>query len=140
MSVLLTRTVRFRATHRYYKPQWSPDVNRDRFGWTADEPGHAHDYSCAVTVAGPLDPDTDMILDLPDLDRVLAEEITARFDGKHLNRDVPEFAYGRTLPSCEALARHLFIRIAARLPAGVHIERVRVAEDATLHAECIGTT
>ena len=138
MPVTLTRSLGFRATHRYFKPAWSEDVNRNRFGWTAEEPGHAHDYRCSVTVTGPLDPETDMILDLPELDRILAEEITARLDGRHLNRDLPEFAYGRALPSCEALARFLFRRIAPRLPAGVTLARVRVAEDASLHADCTG--
>ena len=140
MAVSLTRSLGFRATHRYFKPAWSEEVNRSRFGWTAEEPGHAHDYRCTVTVTGPLDPDTDMILDLPLLDRILAEEVTARLDQRHLNRDRPEFAYGRTLPSCEALARYLFRRIAARLPGGVTLARVRVAEDASLHADCTGDT
>ena len=138
MPVSLTRSLGFRAVHRYFKPAWSEDANRSRFGWTAEEPGHAHDYRCSVTVTGPLDPDTDMILDLPELDRILAEEVTARLDGRHLNRDLPEFAYGRALPSCEALARFLFQRIAPRLPAGVTLARVRVAEDASLHADCTG--
>jgi 6-pyruvoyl-tetrahydropterin synthase len=138
MPVSLTRSLGFRASHRYFKPEWSEEANRSRFGWTAEEPGHAHDYRCSVTVTGPLDPDTDMILDLPGLDRILAEEVTARLDGRHLNLDLPEFAYGRTLPSCEALARYLFRRIAGRLPAGVTLARVRVAEDASLHADCTG--
>ena len=140
MPVSLTRSLGFRATHRYFRPDWSEDTNRSRFGWTAEEPGHAHDYRCSVTVTGPLDADTDMILDLPALDRILAEEVSARLDGRHLNRDLPEFAYGRTLPSCEALARYLFQRIAPRLPAGVTLARVRVAEDASLHADCTGDT
>jgi hypothetical protein len=52
---------------------------------------------------------------------------------------VPAFAYGRTLPTCEAIAAHLFPRIAARLPAPVVLERVRVLEDPTLYADCTGT-
>lgn len=140
MSVSLTRTLGLRATHRYFKPQWSAEENRSRFGWTANEPGHAHDYRFSVTVTGPLDRETDMILDLPELDRILAEEVSSRFDGRHLNLDLPEFAYGRALPSCEALARFLFGRIAARLPQGVTLARVRVAEDATLYADCTGET
>lgn len=138
MPVFLTRTVGFRATHRYWKPEWSAEQNRARFGWTSEEPGHPHDYRCGVTVSGPADPATGMIVDLPALDRLLTEQVVTPLDGKHLNRDVPEFAYGRTLPSCEALAGYLFGRIAAGLPAGVTLMRVRVAEDATLHADCTG--
>jgi 6-pyruvoyl-tetrahydropterin synthase len=52
---------------------------------------------------------------------------------------LPTFAYGRTLPTCEAIAAYLFPRIAARLPAGVVLERVRIEEDPTLYADCTGS-
>jgi 6-pyruvoyltetrahydropterin/6-carboxytetrahydropterin synthase len=138
MPVFLTRTVGFRATHRYWKPQWTAEENRARFGWTADEPGHPHDYRCAVTVTGRLDAETGMIMDLPELDRLLAEQVVLPLDGRHINLDIPEFAYGRALPTCEALARYLFERIGPGLPRGVTLQRVSVAEDATLHADCEG--
>ncbi|MEO8451638.1 MAG: 6-carboxytetrahydropterin synthase [Gemmatimonadota bacterium] len=131
----LSRVVRFHAWHRYAKPDWTEAENRARFGWTTEEPGHPHDYTCTVTVAGPLDPVTSMVIDLPRLDAILSQEVTARLDGKHLNRDIPEFAIGATLPTCEALALDLYARIAARLPAGVSLERVRVAEDPGLYGE-----
>lgn len=138
MRVSLTRTVGFHALHRLYKPDWTAEQNRARFGWTADEPGHAHDYSCAVTVSGPPDPETGMLIDLPALDRLLAELVVTPLDGKHLNLDVAEFADGKLLPTCEALAAYLFARIGPQLPDSVELTRVRVAEDATLHAECDG--
>jgi len=132
--VTLTRTLRFRASHRYWVPEWSPEQNRSRFG-SATEP-HPHDYRCAVTVSGAFDPETDTIVDLPALDGILDEEVLQRFQGKQLDRDTPEFTDARMQPSCEALARYLFRRIAARLPAGVALERVRVEEDPSLAAEC----
>lgn len=134
MTLSLTRTVRFRATHRYGKPAWSEAENRARFGPATDE--HGHHYACAVTVRGPVDPATDTVVDLSALDRLLDSEVRDRLDGKALHRDLPEFAAGRAQPTCEALARDLFARIAAGLPAGVVLERVRVAEDDTLYAEC----
>jgi len=136
MPISLTRTVGFHATHRFYKPQWSAEENRARFGRTTDEPGHSHDYTCAVTVTGRLDPGSGLLIDLPALDALLAEVVVAPLDGKHINLDLAEFAYGRLLPTCEALAEYLFARLAMRLPDGVTLVRVRVAEDATLHADC----
>ncbi len=135
MPVSLTRAVTFHARHRYWVPTWTAEQNRARFGWTSDEPGHGHAYRCAVTVAGVLDPVTGMVMDLPELDRILAEEVLV-LDGQHLNEQLPEFAYGATLPTCESLAAWLFRRIAPRLPAGVSLQRVRLAEDASLHADC----
>lgn len=138
LQVTLTRTVGFHATHRYWVTEWTAAANRARFG-PATEP-HPHDYSCAVTVSGAFDPETDMIVDLPALDGILQEEVITRFHQKQLDRDAPEFAEVGMLPSCEALARYLFMRIAARLPEGVALQRVSVAEDATLHAECTAIT
>jgi 6-pyruvoyltetrahydropterin/6-carboxytetrahydropterin synthase len=135
MAASLTRTVGFHALHRYYRPDWSEARNREVFGPLADPPGHGHDYQCAVTVAGRLD-ESGMIVDLALLDRILQEEVLTPFAGKHFNLDVPAFASGRPLPTCEAIAVYLFRRIAARLPNGVALERVRIAEDPTLYADC----
>jgi 6-pyruvoyltetrahydropterin/6-carboxytetrahydropterin synthase len=138
VAVSLTRTVGFHAWHRYWRPDWTPERNREAFGALADPPGHDHHYRCAVTVTGPLDPAMASVIDLPALDRILAEEVVAPLDGTHIDRDLTDFAPGRTLPTCEALAAWLFPRIARRLPAGVELERVRVAEDESLSAECTG--
>jgi 6-pyruvoyltetrahydropterin/6-carboxytetrahydropterin synthase len=137
MAASLTRTVGFHAVHRYYRPEWTESRNREVFGALSDPPGHGHDYQCAVTVAGTVD-QSGMIVDLALLDRILSEEVLGAFAGKHLNLDVPAFAYGRTLPTCEAIAAYLFPRIAARLPREVVLERVRIVEDPTLYADCTG--
>jgi len=139
MAASLSRVVGFRAVHRFYRPDWSEAQNRDAFGPLSDAPGHAHDYQCVVTVSGPLAPLRGMVMDLVALDRILQEEVVGRFEGRHLNLDLPEFAYGRTLPTCEAIAAYVFPRVAAQLPAGVVLERVRILEDPTLYGDCTGS-
>lgn len=119
-----------------WRPDWSETENRSRFGPVAEY--HGHQYLCEVTVSGPLDPLTGMVTDLEPLDAILAEEVTSRLAGRQLNTDLPEFSSGRPLPTCEALASMLYSRIAARLPSGLRLKRVRVAEDPTLYADCTG--
>lgn len=136
MPTSLSRLVRFHATHHLWRADWTPEQNRQAFG-ALTEP-HDHDYVCEVTVAGPVDPVSGMIMDLARLDQVLDEEVAGPLHGRHLNRDVDPFRSGRPIPTCEALARHVFARLHPRLPAGVSLARVRVAEDDTLHAECTG--
>ncbi|HEX5385504.1 MAG TPA: 6-carboxytetrahydropterin synthase [Gemmatimonadales bacterium] len=136
MPTTLTRTVSFFARHRMYRPEWTPERNRAEFGPLSDEPGHGHDYQCAVTVRGAPDAPPDLLVDLAALDGILREEVFEPCEGKYLNRDLPAFA--DTLPTCEALAEYFYQRISARLPAGVRLERVRVSEDPTLHADCTG--
>lgn len=132
MPTRLTRTLGFTARHHLRVRGASEAEDRARFG-PLTEP-HAHDYRCSVSVEGPLD-SLGMVIDLAVLDRILEEEIRARLDGKHLNLDLPEFRAGAPLPVCEALAVEIFGRVARRLPNGVRLVRVRVAEDDTLEAE-----
>lgn len=134
----LTRTVEFSAAHRYYRPDWTEEENRAAFGACANEPGHGHSYRCGVTVRGPISPERSMIVDLSELDAVLREEIVDRLDHQHINHAVPEFSYGRRIPTAEALAVYLWEQIEPRLPPGVTLRRVRVEEDARLHADYEG--
>lgn len=134
MRIRLTRTVTFRASHRLFDAARTAEENRGRFGWTVEP--HSHQYTCRVTVTGPVDDDEAMVMDLGLLDRLLAEEVVTRFEGKRLDQEIPEF--WEVLPTCEALARDVFRRLGARLPPDVSLVAVRLAEDPTLSAECVG--
>ncbi len=135
-TAYLTRTVRFHATHHYAKPDWGAARNAAAFGAAATP--HAHAYECAVTVSGAVDERTGMVVDLGALDRVLAEEIVGRLDGRDLNADVPEFTPGRAVPTGEELCRDIWRRVQPRLPRGCALVSVRVREDPTLAAEYRG--
>ncbi len=137
MTTSLTRVVRFQARHQMRVPAWTEARNRETFGPLTDL--HAHEYQCAVTVSGPMDPAMGMVVDLVLLDQILGDEVL-RFQGTDLNVSVPVFRSGAPLPTCEALAEYLYRQVATRLPAGVRLDRIRVAEDATLHADCTGPT
>ena len=137
-TAYLTRTVQFAAAHRYFRPEWSDARNHAAFGECCSPHGHGHTYTCAVTVRSLMDPTTAMVADLGALDRVLHEEVVVRYDHRHLNLDAPEFAYGKTVPTCEALCVEIWRRVAPQLPAGCTLTSVRVAEDATLCAEYRG--
>jgi len=103
--------VTFAAAHRYRRPDWSDERNRQMFGACARESYHGHNYACDVTVTGPVNPETGMLVDLGVLDRVLAAEVRDRFDHRNINTDVPEFADGKLVPTGEELARFIFTRV-----------------------------
>jgi 6-pyruvoyltetrahydropterin/6-carboxytetrahydropterin synthase len=128
----LTRRVRFAAAHRYRRPDWSDARNAEVFGACANPSFHGHSYVCDVTVRGEIDPDTGFAIDLGLLDRLLAAEVTARFDHRNINTDVPEFADGKLIPTGENLARFIFDRLATGLAGVATVVRVRIAEDETL--------
>ena len=129
---MLTRRVRFAAAHRYRRPEWSDERNAATFGACARPNYHGHSYVCDVTVRGPIDEATGMVVDLALLDRVLDAEVRARFDHRNINLDVPEFGDGRLVPTGENLARFIFERVQAALGARVEVQEVTVAEDETL--------
>jgi 6-pyruvoyltetrahydropterin/6-carboxytetrahydropterin synthase len=130
----LTRRVRFAAAHRYRRPEWSDAKNAEIFGACAHPAYHGHSYVCEITVRGAIDPMTGFIVDLGVLDRVLETEITARFDHRNINVDVPEFADGKLVPTGENLARFIFERVGTALSGVAMVTRVRIAEDDSLAA------
>ena len=124
-TAYLTRIVEFTATHRL------PGEGKA----AAD---HSHRYQCRITVKGPLHAEAGGVTSLPQLDALMAREITARLDGRNINNDVPEFADGRRKATGEALAVYLWDRVAAGLPAGVRLHAVRVQEGPHLYSEYFG--
>jgi 6-pyruvoyltetrahydropterin/6-carboxytetrahydropterin synthase len=131
-TTTLTRRVRFAAAHRYSRPEWSEARNREVFGACANPSFHGHGYSVEVTVRGAVDEATGFVVDLALLDRVLASEVTARFDHRNINLDVPEFADGQLVPTGENLARFIFDRVQRALGDRATVVAVSVAEDETL--------
>jgi 6-pyruvoyltetrahydropterin/6-carboxytetrahydropterin synthase len=132
----LTRRVSFTATHRYWRSDWSDVQNRERFG--AATTAHAHDYACDVTVSGPLEEDTGMVVDLGQLDRILEREVRSRFHGADITRQLPEFADGKLIPTGENLARFIFERVSASLTGTTKVASVIVREDETISSEFTG--
>jgi 6-pyruvoyltetrahydropterin/6-carboxytetrahydropterin synthase len=124
--------VSFAAAHRYRRPEWDDARNAAVFGPSSREHYHGHSYVCHVTVSGTIDSTTGMVVDLAELDRVLAAEIIERFDHRNINLDVPEFTEGRLVPTGENLARFICQQVQSALGSRARVSEVRVAEDESL--------
>ncbi|MDQ6718988.1 MAG: 6-carboxytetrahydropterin synthase [Gemmatimonadota bacterium] len=128
----LTRRLSFSAAHRYRRPDWSDEKNAATFGACSLPNYHGHNYVCEVTVSGAISEETGFLIDLVELDRILAAEVTLRFDHRNINLEVPEFADGKLIPSGENLARFIFEKVQQRLGGTARVTRVTVGEDTTL--------
>lgn len=135
MKLSLQRRYRFSASHLYRRPDWSEEENRARFGKCANLPGHGHNYRLFVTVRGTVDAATGFVVDLGRLDALVAARVIERLDHQHLNAALPEFAAGAAIPSSENLVRWIHGQLAAALPEGVELAKLRLEEDEDLAAE-----
>jgi 6-pyruvoyltetrahydropterin/6-carboxytetrahydropterin synthase len=137
-TALLTRKIRFAAAHRYARPEWSEAENRRVFGACANPHGHGHSYLLEVTVRGRIAETTGFSVDLSALDALLRQEVLEPFDHRHINHDVPAFGPGGLIPTCENLLVYLWPRLAAGLPEGAALARLRLHEDETFYVDFEG--
>lgn len=123
----LSRRYRFAASHRLHVNALSPEANRQLFGKCNNPFGHGHNYIAQITVAGPVDAATGMVINLADIDEFAQRELLDRFDQMNLNeRD----CFRQIVPSTENLCLELwrvFERFAAH-HAPLQLKRVRIEE------------
>lgn len=132
--MVLTRRVRFAAAHRYHRPEWSDERNREVFGPCSNLHGHGHNYLLEVSVEGSVDLLTGFCVDLGALDRVLREEVVERLDHQHLNHAVAEFAPGALIPTTENILALLWDRIEPRVE-GARLVAMRLHENEDFFVE-----
>jgi 6-pyruvoyltetrahydropterin/6-carboxytetrahydropterin synthase len=134
----LTRRATFSASHYYWNEAWSAERNEQVFGRCANRNGHGHNYTLEVTVAGEPDPVTGFVVDLKWLKDVMAREVLAVYDHRHLNLETPEFRH--EIPTTENIAIAAWQRLEPSIAeaGGAKLRRVRVYETPEIFAEYRG--
>lgn len=129
MKAYLSRRYHLSASHRLHSPALTLEQNQTVYGKCNHPHGHGHNYVVEVTLGGPVDPVTGMVVNLADLDGFVGREIVERFDQSNLNL-APEFE--AQVPTTENLAREIFNRISSHFPGpgGAHLKQVRIEETA----------
>src|SRR2546430_7310672 len=88
--VYLTRRETFAAAHKLWSDSLSADENRKLFGPCAYEYGHGHNYVLEVTLRGPVDEKTGIVVNLTAIRDATRELILEDVDHRHLNHDRSE--------------------------------------------------
>lgn len=127
-----TRRFSFSAAHHYSVAGWSPQENERAFGRLTAP--HGHHYVLDVTVHGPIDEHTGMVVDLAEVKRVVGEVVVDRFDHVDLNAD-PLFR--DRVPTTENLAVVVWELLVPKLGPD-RLAAVRVWEDETLYVDYRG--
>ena len=137
MTAFLTRVIHFSSAHRYYRPDWSQERNRETFGACANPHGHGHNYTLEVMVSGAPDAETGFCVDLTDLDRVLHEQVITALDHQHINHAIEEFGEGKLVPTTENLVMWIWQRLEPAI-TDARLVRLRLREDRDLFVDYFG--
>jgi 6-pyruvoyltetrahydropterin/6-carboxytetrahydropterin synthase len=114
----------FEASHVLARAEWTAEENRRVFGPCVQL--HGHSYHLKVTLRGPIDPATGMVVNFNDVKAAVGERVLGRLDHQHLNDIVAE------IPTAENL---LYWIAAALLPAfGPTLHRLALWETRTAGA------
>jgi 6-pyruvoyltetrahydropterin/6-carboxytetrahydropterin synthase len=122
------------ASHRLHTDALTAEDNRATYGKCNNPHGHGHNYVVEVVVAGAVNPETGMVVNMAALDEVVRERVIDRFDHVNLNLD-PLFV--NRVPTTENLSRVVYALLKNALPAG-ELERVRVEETENNFFVCEG--
>jgi 6-pyruvoyltetrahydropterin/6-carboxytetrahydropterin synthase len=103
-QTLLAQQFEFAASHRLHSLQLSDEENRRLFGRCNNARGHGHNYRLEVVVEVPAGARTGPnAFSLAQLESIVHDVVLRRFDHRHLNEDIPEFA--TLTPTVEQIAR-----------------------------------
>lgn len=134
--VRLTQSFEFSAAHRLFCETLTDEQNSALFGKCSNPHGHGHNYVLEVTVCGEPDPQTGIVIELPALQRIVAERVVDRFDHKNLNVECAEFS--ALNPSVENIARVIWNRLVDAF-ASCRLVNVRVWETPKTYADFDGS-
>ena len=134
--VEITHRAEFSTAHRLHSGELSEQQNRTLYAECNRI--HGHNYAVEVTLRGPVDPVTGMVMNLTDLMRIVHEEIVTELDHKYVNEDVPFLS--EVVPTAENLAVVFWERIQAHQDAfsTATLQRVRVEESSANFVDYYG--
>ena len=135
--ITVIRKARFAAAHFLCLSELSDEENFKRFGPSSNAFAHGHNYEVDVQVAGPVLPETGMVVNLKDLKVILNEEVVAPLDFKNLNLQVPFFE--NRLTTLENLCQYLWNRLKPRIDSlSLELVGLKIAESDDLYVEYFG--
>lgn len=125
-NVELTRRLQFSACHRLNSVYLSAEDNLKVYGKCNNPNGHGHNYEVQVTVRGPVDKRTGMVMNIQDLNVAMKKAIMDEIDHKNLDKDVEYF---KDIPSTtENLAIYIWNRMKFYLPCPHLLFEVKIKE------------
>lgn len=124
--VYLTRKESISSCHRLHSNGLSDEKNKEIYGKCNNFWGHGHNYTVEVTVRGPLDPVTGMVMNISDLKVYMKNVLMERLDHKNLDKDVPYFK--NVVSTTENLAIYIYNELKKEMPNPDLLYEVKIHE------------
>lgn len=136
----LTRVYHFSAAHRLHSPYLGDEENRALYRDCNNHAGHGHNYVLAVTLKGPVEPRTGMLIDLVAFDRLVHDRVIRHLDHQFIGaREFPDdVGEGAFISTSEALTHAIWTWLEGAFARGVLLYRVRLEETGSNHFEYHG--
>lgn len=74
-----------------HSPHLTDEINSQIYGKCNNANGHGHNYTVEITLRGPVEPQTGMVMNIADLKDHMDHTIMKHLDHKNLDKDVPFF-------------------------------------------------
>jgi len=124
----LTRTELMSCGHRLNSAFMNPEENLKTFGKCNTPNGHGHNYKIDVTVRGPVDKVTGMVMNLLDLAAYMKEVIMNNIDHRNLDKDLEYFNNGERTSTVENISVLIWDLLKPKLPPNVEMFEIRIEE------------
>lgn len=122
----LTRKESISSCHRLHSENLTEEENKRIYGKCNNYWGHGHNYTVKVTVRGPVDPATGMVMNLTDLKIYMKKVLMDQLDHKNLDKDVPYFR--NVVSTTENLAIYIFNELKQLMPNPELLYEVKIYE------------
>ncbi len=110
--ICVTKRYRFSAAHRLYVKGFSDEENARIFDACSNPNGHGHDYYLECRISGDINPETGMLMNPEELDRIV-DPVIGELDNKRLDVEVAYFREYQ--PTGENILRYLWERLRGQL-------------------------
>ncbi|KAK0168761.1 hypothetical protein PV327_002531 [Microctonus hyperodae] len=122
----LTRREIISSCHRLHSPHLSDEENANIYGKCNNYWGHGHNYNVEVTVRGPVNFETGMVMNIADLKIYMQKVLMDQLDHKNLDKDVPYFK--NVASTTENLAIYIFTELKLLMPDPSLLYEVKIHE------------
>lgn len=122
----LTRKEAISSCHRLHSNDLTDEENKNTYGKCNNYWGHGHNYTVEVTVRGPVDRVTGMVMNLSDLKVYMKRVLMDQLDHKNLDKDVPYFE--NVVSTTENVAIYIFDELQKLLPNPSLLYEVKIHE------------